>query len=527
MTEIKRVFKVEGKPFFPLGSEFLYVSGYSIRDQAQMDKPFDLVKQAHGNTALIPVYWDEVEPEEGKFDFTSVDNLIATARRHSIKLIPLWFATWKNGNMDFTPSWVKTNPKRFKRVISPTGTAVWVLSSHCKVNYEADKKAFTTFCKHLKATDNIDQTVIGIQVENEPGIMGSDRDYSAEAQAEFDSPVPAKLMAAMQKTGKGRIYDIWQKAGGKKSGSWPELFGWEAGEIMTAWSIATYIDNIIEAGKAIYDIPMYINVWMMEQRWWPMPGEAYPSGGAVSKILDIYKWSTPHTDFIAPDNYQTDDKGFEFISASYSRDDNPLFVPESAGSPHLLRAIAEYKAIGYFAWLQPAVTEDGTFNPGAQLTSDVIRCASAVIPLLFKYQGTGKIHAVTEEENKEKQIFDFDSYLGQVRFGPQRHFLKGSRKSGSPRGWGLIIQANKNEFYLVGDNYSLYLRPTPTVKDMKVPVLMADWTPTLLAHYVSVDEGHFDKNGKFVVDCRRNGDQITHGLWLEPDAGVLRVIPCD
>jgi len=52
---------------------------------------------------LIPVYWDEVEPEEGKFDFTSVDALIASARRHDVKLIPLWFATWKNGNMDFHP----------------------------------------------------------------------------------------------------------------------------------------------------------------------------------------------------------------------------------------------------------------------------------------------------------------------------------------------------------------------------------------------------------------------------------------
>ena len=251
MTVIKRVFKVNGKPFFPLGSEFIYVSGYSIRDQSQTDAAFKLVNEAHGNTALIPVYWDEVEPEEGKFDFTSVDALIASARRHDVKLIPLWFATWKNGNMDFTPSWIKTNTRRFKRVISPTGSEVWVLSSHCKANYEADKKAFTAFCKHLKATDSAEQTVIGIQVENEPGIMGSDRDYSKEAQTEFDSPVPAKLTAAMQKTGKGRIYDIWQKAGGKKSGTWPELFGWEAGEIMTAWSIASYIDKIIEAGKTV------------------------------------------------------------------------------------------------------------------------------------------------------------------------------------------------------------------------------------------------------------------------------------
>ena len=102
---------------------------------------------------------------------------------------------------------------------------------------------------------------------------------------------------------------------------------------MTAWSIATYIDGIAEAGKAVYDIPMFINVWLMEQRWWPIPGEAYPSGGAVSKVLDIYKWFTPHVDFIAPDNYQPDSRGYESVCATYSRDDNPLFLPETAARP--------------------------------------------------------------------------------------------------------------------------------------------------------------------------------------------------
>ena len=527
MTDVKRVFIVDGKPFFPLGSEFLYVSGYSIRDESETDEAFKLVKGAHGNTALIPVYWDQVEPEEGKFDFTSVDALLASARRHKVKLIPLWFATWKNGNMDFAPAWVKMNPQRFKRVISPTGNDVWVLSSHCQANFEADKKAFTAFCKHLKAKDSTEHTVIGIQVENEPGIMGSDRDYGPEAQAVFESHVPAALMSKMKKAGKGDVYDLWQKAGGKESGTWPQVFGWEAGELMTAWSIATYIDGIVKAGKAIYNIPMYINVWMMEQRWWPIPGEAYPSGGAVSKILDIYKWFTPHVDLIAPDNYQLDSRGFEFISATYSRDDNPLFVPESVGSPNLLRAIADYNAIGYFAWIQPVVAEDGSVDPQAQLTSDIIRSVSAAIPLLLKYQGTGKIKAIIEEESKEKQLFDFDGYLGQIRFGPLPHFFKRKTRVGSTRGWGLVIQASRNEFYLIGDNYQLFLRPKPSVDKMQAPLLVADWTPTLLGHFISVDEGHFDQNGEFVVDCRRNGDQISFGLWLEPHVGVVRIITCD
>src|SRR5208337_641712 len=112
------------------------------------------------------------------------------------------------------------------------------------------KKAFRALCKHLKTKDSTEQTVIGIQVEIESGILGSDRDYGPEAQAVFDSPVPAKLVAAMKDAGKGRVYDLWQQAGGKKSGTWPELFGWSAGELMSAWSVATYHDGLAEAGKA-------------------------------------------------------------------------------------------------------------------------------------------------------------------------------------------------------------------------------------------------------------------------------------
>ena len=72
---------------------------------------------------------------------------------------------------------------------------------------------------------------------------------------------------------------------------------------MTAWSFATYIDGVAEAGKAVYDIPMYINVWLMEgsRLSGRFQGKIYPSGGAVSKVLDIYKWFTPHVDLIAPD----------------------------------------------------------------------------------------------------------------------------------------------------------------------------------------------------------------------------------
>ena len=91
MKEVKRVFKVNGKPFFPIGGQTCNSSGY---DDRASETAFKAIKLMHANTLEIPAYWNIIEPKEGEFDFTSVDALIASARRYGVKLILLWFATW-------------------------------------------------------------------------------------------------------------------------------------------------------------------------------------------------------------------------------------------------------------------------------------------------------------------------------------------------------------------------------------------------------------------------------------------------
>jgi Domain of unknown function (DUF5597)/Beta-galactosidase len=538
MKEFKRVFVVNGKPFFPIGGECSNSSGY---DQSASETAFKAVKLVHGNTIEIPVYWDQVEPTEGKFDFTSVDALLTMARRYEVKLILLWFATWKNGNMDYAPTWVKTDPHRFKRVMSPIGSNLWGLSSFCKANLEADKKAFIALCKHLKAKDSNEHTLIGLQVENEPwiisGVLGCDRDYSPESQAVFDSHVPASLLVALKKAGKGRVHDIWQQAGGKNSGTWSELFGQEAGELASAWSIATFIDAIVEAGKAIFDIPMWINAWIVEEpHFRPGPWRVYPSGGPVSKVLDIYKWFTPHVDMIVPDIHITHFSGYESACINYARDDNPLFEGESApGTQGMFRAIADYNSNGYFCGpLEHIIAEDGSVRPELQIMVDSVRSIAAAVPLLLKYQGTGNVHSIVQEEYMPEQWLEFNGYIGQVQFGDAwiRHAGKDwqhtygqnlfiEHTTSPNRGRGLVIQANRDEFYLVGVNYRLFLRPN----DKTGPLFFYNDFTT--GRRLRVDEGHFDQNGEFQIDRRRNGDEIESGVWVEPDNGVVRVIMCD
>jgi hypothetical protein len=540
MTAVKRVFMVDGKPFFPVSGQAHNDAGYNDLESEHF---FKTIKAAHGNCLTIPVYWLQVEPEEGKFDFAGVDALIASARRYGVRLILLWFATWKNGNMDYVPLWVKSDKKRFKRVMLPTGGDLWNLSSHCKASLDADKKAFNTLCKHLKAIDGTEHTVIGIQLENESGILGSDRDYGPEAQAIFDRPVPAKLISAMKTAGKGEVYDIWQKAGGKQSGTWPEMFGWDAGELMTAWGIATYIDGVGKAGKAALDVPMYINVWLVESNL-VLAGEAYPSGCPVPKVLDIFKWFTPHVDMISPDVEYNNTMRYQWLCATYSRPDNPLFFPETPPTTNLFRAIADYNLVGY-SWMggfDNIMADDGSIRPAMQDVVDTVRCIENAIPLILKYQGTGKLHAVVQEEYMPHQYFDLGDYVGRVQFGQGRlPFVRKDwrhvREAGMPkeqadsdvkpeflRGRGFLVQAGKNEFYLVGIGWRLFLRP-------KLPpeqtILLFYHEDLAHARQLSVDEGHFDENGLFVVDRQRNKTPLVSGAWVEADIGVLRIIMGD
>lgn len=535
MTQVKRVFVVDGKPFYPLGAQSDNSSGYN---DTESDTALQAVKLLHGNTLEIPVYWDKVEPKEGKFDFTSVDALLTNARRHAVRLILLWFATWKNGNMDYAPVWVKTNKRRFKRAVDRTGNDLWVLSAYCPANLEADKKAFAALCKHLKAQDSTERTVLSLQVENEPCTLGTYRDYGSEAMAVFDSPVPAYLLNAMTAAGKGEVYDIWQRAGGKKSGSWPEIFGPVAGEMVSAWSIATYIDSVAEAGKAIYDIPMFINGSIGVIGSWrgQVPDEIVGLGEPVPKVLDIYKWFTPHVDLVAPDIHIRHSKGYEAACAAYNRSDNPLFECESGPNTwSMFRGIADYNSIGYFFYgAENIVAEDGSVRPEFRAMVDSVQCIASAIPLLLKYQGTGKIQAVLQEENMEQHGLDFDGYLGQAQFSggrrarfDWRHSYKQvmTREQGdSNRGRGLVIQASKQEFYLVGANYRLFLRPKLAPEKMR-PLLFYD--EVVPGRQLSVDEGHFNEYGNFVVDRQRNGDPVQNGIWVEPDVGVIRVIICD
>ena len=298
---------VDGAPYVILGAQVNNSSAWP----AALPKVWPAVEQLQANTVYVPIAWEQIEPSEGRFDFSFLDMLLSQAREHRVRLGLLWFATWKNNGPNYAPEWVKLNNKKYPRVVTAKGATLNSLSPHASTTLEADRKAFVRLMQHLKQKD-AQRTVIMIQVQNEPGTYGSVRDYSPAAEKLFKGQVPAELTRKL----------------GKKTGTWQDVFASDAEEFFHAWSVAHYIGQIAAAGKREYPLPMSVNCALRDPFDPGKPG-GYASGGPTDNVLEIYRAAAPAIDVIAPDIYMRESKKYFRVLEFYDRPDNPLFVAET------------------------------------------------------------------------------------------------------------------------------------------------------------------------------------------------------
>jgi beta-galactosidase GanA len=131
---------VDGKPFLILGGELHNSSSSNLE---YLKPTWGKLKEMNLNTVLTALSWQLIEPKEGQFDFALVDGLLKDAREHDLKLIFLWFGSWKNGLSHYAPLWVKEDQKRFPRVRLNDGKATETLTP---LSTEAQKCRCKSFC---------------------------------------------------------------------------------------------------------------------------------------------------------------------------------------------------------------------------------------------------------------------------------------------------------------------------------------------------------------------------------------------
>ena len=199
---------VDGRPFLIRGGE---LGNSSASDLDYLAPHWESFQALHLNTVLAPVYWELVEPQEGRFDFALVDGLIAQARANDMRLVLLWFGSWKNSMSSYAPAWVKRDTDRFPRARSATGEAQEILSPFSSGNLQADRRAFAALMRHLARVDAEARTVIMVQVENEIGMLPDARDHAPAATAAWAEPVPPELIAAVEAAPGFPVHALWPR----------------------------------------------------------------------------------------------------------------------------------------------------------------------------------------------------------------------------------------------------------------------------------------------------------------------------
>lgn len=383
------------------------------------------------NTAALPLYWREVEPEPGVYRFDLLDERLHGARRAGLRIVLLWFATWKNGSPFYTPDYLREDTARYPRARARDGRTLISYCPSSAETWERDAAALTAVMEHLRAADT-EHTVILLQLENEPGLLGTDRCYCRTCTQRFVAE---------------RYAEHW---------------GAQAAEAFSAACIAEFIDRLAWRAKSILPLPVYVNVWLGGPPE-SSPGQ-YPAGGAVPHMLDHFRDQLHHVDFVAPDVYSTGYRSFRHICAQYGRG-QPLYIAEHSSSPggraerNVFYALGEHQAIGFDVW---AIDEPFPRTPAARPLVDPVdlRWAEHAYALRDSYLPIRNALQPVAEAQATGRLFTFVQEPGETgtswRAGDCDLLVSYEHPEEAAR--GMIVRRDMHEFILLGTGFNVRFR---------------------------------------------------------------------
>jgi beta-galactosidase GanA len=432
-----------------------------------------------------------------------------------MRLVLLWFGSWKNSMSSYAPAYVKTNQARFPRTEATRGQGQEILSPFSETNVQTDARAFAALMRHLRAVDGARHTVLMVQVENEIGMIPEARDHSATADSLFAQPVPRELMSYLTTHRVSLATELrarWDSAGSKTTGNWEMVFGrgLHTDELFMAWYFARYAERVTAAGKKEYPIPMFVNAALIRPGY--QPGR-YVSAGPLPHLIDVWRAASPSIDFLSPDIYFPN---FVEWATKYTRSGNPLFIPEARLTTQTpvqaLYAIGAHNAMGFSPFSIENVNDPErhpmakSYEMLAQL-SDVILAAqgngtmTAAIPVVA-FDGT--------MNDSAQRVMVGGEFALTVTFegaGPApANANPGAERAlgNAPVRGGLIIALAPDEFLIAGIGIVVTFAPT------------GPGAP--IAGILSAQEGRYVR-GKWTVTRWLNGDQTHQGrhIRLEPN----------
>ena len=533
--------------FHILGGELSNSAATSVSD---IEEVLPRMKVLGLNTVLVPVYWEFLEPIEGKMDFTLFDRTIDVARQQGLKIVPLWFGAWKNSMSCYAPAWFKRDVKRFPRAVTAEGKPLEIASCFSNNVLQADLKAFSALMQHIAEKDPQREVVIMMQIENEIGMLESARDHSPLAEKAYKQLVPQTLLKAAIEREKSGLASSSEREqarpavkalGLKQQGSWAEVFGTDcyADEKFMAWHYACYVEHLAQAARRIHNMPLYVNAAMNSRG--RKPGE-YPSAGPLAHLADIWKAGAPSIDILAPDIYDT---GFKSWASQYAmplrpqdggKVKNRLFIPESRccenSGVRALYAFGEHQALGFspFAIDQASPKETESVTQAYNLLSQV-----------FNVKPKNTWGLLFDQDDKERVIEDEGVLMTCRHYFTLPWDPRATDGSTWPEGGAMLIRLGKYDYLLAGSGVVVDFKTRTEKQQEQQKILGEDgfaeagnktlnfksqtskFTGSRLG-LLSVDEVTIDHQGQMQFLRRHNGDQSHQGRHARISVGDWKLL---
>jgi hypothetical protein len=419
---------VDGAPFAMLATEIPWWdlrAGSYRQDEGVYDSLYPAAVRLGLNTLKVPVKWSMIEPEKDQYDFSYVDHALSQAKQNHLHLVLDWFGHYASGagtiyqNLSgqmFAPMYIVQDETTYPRAVDGDGVA-----HHDAVSYDSDAvinrevKAFKAFMLHLKQVDP-DHIVIGIQLENEIAVFGSDRhnpklfrDHSAASNRFFQQG--------------GFTNDLKY----------------------SAWSLSSrWIRPLTEVAHATYPIPIFHNF---------VNGSLEPNqvGGSPGEDVATYLQNVPDLSFVAVNAYfcgawkdttcpvPSDGKTEDFRAAlqHFQVGRNIAAVTETNSGDTFVAPRFAFIAVGEFAtpifspWCltvsypesyQPYLLANGKLANGAPAFHEALQALSLALPPIMTYAGTDNLRvfqapAIGQSYSTEERIGGLTLDMSEERDG--------------------------------------------------------------------------------------------------------------